>query len=77
MYRATLTLELDKKAEDYIKILDKKRTYKRSSVVAKRKGDTILVEINAEDPIALIASLNSFLKQVRIIGNAERLFDEK
>lgn len=77
MYRASLTLELDKKAEDYIKILDKQRSYKRSTVVAKRKGDTILVEIKAEDPVALIASLNSFIKQVRIIGNAERLFDEK
>ncbi|MDE1846285.1 MAG: hypothetical protein KGH53_03335 [Candidatus Micrarchaeota archaeon] len=77
MYSASLKLELDKKAEDYIKILDKKVSYKRSKVVAKRKGDMILVEITAEDPVALVASLGSFLKQVKIIGNAERLFDEK
>lgn len=76
IYRASLTLELDKRAEDYIKIIDKKRAYKRSSVIAKRKGNTIIVEIKADDPIALIASLNSFLKQVKIIGNAEKLFKD-
>lgn len=75
MYSANLELNLGEKAKDYLKIMDKKISYKRSSVSVKRKGNLLFVKISADDPVALIASLNSVLKQVRIIGNAQRLLE--
>lgn len=77
MYSANLELNLGKKSKEYIKILDKKISYKRSTVLISRKEDLILVKISAQDPVALVASLGSVLKQVKIIGNADSLFDEK
>ncbi|MDE1855621.1 MAG: hypothetical protein KGH49_00040 [Candidatus Micrarchaeota archaeon] len=63
------------KAKDYVKLMDKKISYKRSSVRIKSTQNTVSVEVNAQDPVALVASLGSVLKQIRIIGNAESLFD--
>lgn len=75
MYSAQMKLNLGLKAKDYVKLMDKKISYKRSSVRIKSTQNTVSVEVNAQDPVALVASLGSVLKQIRIIGNAESLFD--
>ncbi|MDE1762158.1 MAG: hypothetical protein KGH59_03935 [Candidatus Micrarchaeota archaeon] len=69
-------MDLGERAKDYFAVMDKKLSYKRSSVAIKRRGQEIIVAIEAKDPIALVASLNSVIKQVRIIGNAEQLAEK-
>ncbi|MDE1827619.1 MAG: hypothetical protein KGH65_00450 [Candidatus Micrarchaeota archaeon] len=75
MFSASVKLELGKEAKEYFALLDKKLNYKRSKVSVKLSKNTLLIEVKAEDPIALVASIGSILKQIRIIGNAEKLFD--
>ena len=72
-YTASIVLDLGEKSEDYIKIMDKRIDFKRSKASVKRNGSKIAISVRAEDPVALVSSINSFLKQVRIIGNAEKL----
>ena len=76
MYNANVRLNLGKRAREYFKLLDKGIIYKRSRLKIRADPQTISIEIEAEDPIALIASLNSVLRQLRIIGNAERLLED-
>ena len=75
MYSAQMKLNLGPKAKDYVKLMDKVIGYKRSTVKVKRIGNVVSVEVSAQDPVALVASLGSVLKQLRIIGSAESLFD--
>ena len=70
-----MKLDLGKKAKFYTELLDKKINYKRSRVSVKRASNILTVEVKADDPVALVASMNSVLKQIRIIGNAEKLFE--
>ncbi|MDE1850748.1 MAG: hypothetical protein KGH54_03070 [Candidatus Micrarchaeota archaeon] len=75
MYSASVKLELGKEAKEYFVLLDKKLNYKRSKVSVKLSKNTLIIQVRANDPVALVASINSVLKQIRIIGNAEKLFD--
>jgi len=51
--------------------MDKKADYKRSSVRYRIKGNAIEIEVEASDPVALVASLNSSIKQLRIISSVD------
>ncbi|MGI0141191.1 MAG: KEOPS complex subunit Pcc1 [Candidatus Micrarchaeales archaeon] len=75
MYGATLKLNLGDKAKEYFGLLDKKVKFKRSTIHFKLGKGFILIEVKAADHTALIASTNSVLKQIRIIGNTETLFE--
>ncbi|MDE1825360.1 MAG: hypothetical protein KGH61_01790 [Candidatus Micrarchaeota archaeon] len=75
MYSASIRLSLGEKSSDYMSLLDKLAKHKRSSVLIKKSKDAILIDVKADDPIALIASINGVLKQIRIIGNADKLFE--
>lgn len=77
MFSASVKLELGKEAKEYFALLDKKISYKRSKVSVKLSKNTLIIEVKADDPVALVASINSILKQIRIIGNAQKLFDEE
>ena len=76
MYSASIKLNLGKNAKEYFQLLDKRINYKRSRLKISSSGDTIHMEIQAQDPVALIASINSILKQFRIMGNAQKLFED-
>ena len=76
MYTANIRLNLGKNTREYFKLLDKGINYKRSKLKVKASGQTIILDIEADDPVALIASVNSILRQLRIIGNAEKLFTD-
>ena len=76
MYTANIKLKLGKNTKDYFQILDKNITYKRSRLKIKATDEALNVDIEADDPVALIASTNSIIRQLRIIGNAENLFDD-
>ena len=71
--KAQLIIELGKKAKDYIKVMDMPKEYKRSKLKIKEKGGKITLDIEANDPVALIASLSSIIKQMRVISSVDEI----
>ncbi len=71
LYTAELRIGLGDE-EKYIRILDKNIKYKRGNVEIKNL-DGILVRIKAQDPTALVASLNSVIKQLRVIESVSKV----
>ena len=66
---ARLEIELGDSTLDYADIMDSVREYKRSRVSASGKNGTVTIAVEADDPRALLASLNGMLKQLRIISS--------
>ena len=64
---------MGKKANDYIKVMDMPKKYKRSKLKIKEEGGKIRVDIEANDPVALIASLSSMIKQMRVISSVNAI----
>ena len=64
---------MGEKARDYIKIMDIPKEYKRSKLKIEEKGGKIAVDIEANDPVALIASLSSMIKQMRVISSVNEI----
>ncbi len=75
MYKASIRFELGNKAGDFFSVMDKKVDFKRSSAKLSKKGGNISIEIEADDPVALISTINSFMKQFRVISDVEKLTD--
>lgn len=71
--KATLTLKLGPRAKEYVKIVGKGERYKRGATSFKATKDTIEVKVEANDPIALLASVASALKQLRVISDVDSL----
>jgi tRNA threonylcarbamoyladenosine modification (KEOPS) complex Pcc1 subunit len=61
-------------AKDYIDIIGNSLEYKRSRVDISEKGRSIKIEVEAEDTPALLASMQSAIRRMRIVANAEALF---
>lgn len=76
MYKASIKFELGEKAQDYFSIMDKKVNFKKSKAKVTRKGGSISIEVEAQSPVALVSTINSFMKQIRIIGGIEKLTEE-
>jgi tRNA threonylcarbamoyladenosine modification (KEOPS) complex Pcc1 subunit len=76
LYSAVIKLNLGERSEDYVAIVDKDIDYKRSRVTARKGRGSLIINIEAEDQVALFASMNSMLKQLRIIGNVDKKMDE-
>jgi tRNA threonylcarbamoyladenosine modification (KEOPS) complex Pcc1 subunit len=70
-----MSLELDN-AKDYIDVMESKLNYKRSDVKVSIKGNELDITINAKDNVALLASMQSVLKRIRIISNIESIFTQ-
>ena len=64
---------MGEKAGNYIKIMDMPKDYKRSKLKIEEKGGKITVDIEANDPVALIASLSSMIKQMRVISSVSEI----
>ena len=64
---------MGEKAKDYIKLMDIPKEYKRSKLKIKEEGGKIRVDIEANDPVALIASLSSTIKQMRVISSVDEI----
>ena len=71
--KAHLIIELGEKAGNYIKIMDMPKEYKRSKLKIREKGGKIEVDTEANDPVALIASLGSVIKQMRVISSVNAI----
>jgi tRNA threonylcarbamoyladenosine modification (KEOPS) complex Pcc1 subunit len=73
-----MKIEMDKEKvpKDYIKIMDKPKGYERSGIEVKALRKSLVININAKDAHALIATLNSVVKQLRVISSTNTLIDE-
>ena len=76
MVRARMSMEIGDKALKYVDILDKRINYKRSKVNVSIDNDQIVVDIDAEDPAALVASMGSVLRQLGIISDVDWLVEK-
>jgi tRNA threonylcarbamoyladenosine modification (KEOPS) complex Pcc1 subunit len=68
LVKGVINIELGKDAKDYLGIMDKDLKFKRSTVRIGARGRSIVIKVDAADEIAMFASLNSALKQLRIIS---------
>ena len=77
MPSATLRLKLGPKAKDYIKIVGRGKKYKRGSVSFQATKDSIKIKIEADDTVALLASVSSAVKQLKVVSDINSLMRKK
>ncbi len=77
MPNATLKLRLGPKAKDYIKIVGKGEKYKRGSISFRATKDSVEIGVEADDATALLASVSSAVKQLRIVSSVDSLLNRK
>ncbi len=70
---AILKLKLGPRARDYVKIVGKGERYKRGSVSFKATNDSVEIRVEADDPVALLASVSSAVKQLKVVGDVGSL----
>ncbi len=75
MLSASLKIKLGPKSKEYVKIVGRGETYKRGSVSFKASKDEIKIDVKANDPVALLASVTSAVKQLRIISDVDSIID--
>ncbi len=73
---ATVRIEIGKHARDYVKVMDKGIDYKRSKISVSADKNAILITVKAHDHVAMFATLNGALKQLRIISSVNKKLDE-
>lgn len=73
MPHANLKIDIGKDAGDYIEMMGKEFHYNRSDVKIHGRGNLIEIEVSARDPRALLGSINSTIKRLRIMGGADNL----
>jgi tRNA threonylcarbamoyladenosine modification (KEOPS) complex Pcc1 subunit len=73
MPKATLRINLGPKARDYVRIVGKGEKYRRGSISFRATNGTIEVKVEANDAVALLASLSSAVKQLRVVGDVGAL----
>jgi tRNA threonylcarbamoyladenosine modification (KEOPS) complex Pcc1 subunit len=77
LLNATLRIRIGKNAREYVKIVGRGEKYKRGSISFSSKGNEIAVDVKANDAAALLASLNSALKQLRVVNDVDSIFRSK
>lgn len=73
MLSANLKLKLGPRAKDFVKVVGSGEKYRRGSVSFKAKNGAIEIKIEAKDPVALLASLGSAIKQLRVVSDVDSL----
>ena len=71
--KARITLELGNRSGHYVEILGSSHIQKSSKVRIKRKGNSILIDIEASDSKALISSSGAVLRQLHIVNNTMKM----
>ncbi|MDE1855020.1 MAG: hypothetical protein KGH57_01720 [Candidatus Micrarchaeota archaeon] len=77
MPSAILRLRLGPKAKDYVRILGKGKKYKRGSLTFKAGTGTVDIRVEADDAIALLASVSSAVKQLKVVSDVDSLFTKQ
>ena len=76
MPKAKLVIELDS-PKDYFEILKGGEKFRMSRVSCKVIGNSLSVEIDADDSRSMTAAIGSMIKQVRIIEEASQAIGKK
>lgn len=74
--KASIKINIGKNPKDYIQIIGKSTAYKRSTVKLSQKGGEINALIQADDSRAMLASMQSLLKQIRVVNGVDQMIDE-
>ncbi len=77
MPSASLSIKLEKPAKEYIKVLGAGAKYKRGSVSFKAHGGTLKISVEADDAVALLASLGSAIKNIGVVASVGSLLEGK
>lgn len=73
MLEANLTLRLGPRAKDFVKIVGRGEKYKRGSISFKATKEAIEIRVEANDPVALLASVASAIKQLKVVSDVSSL----
>ncbi len=76
-YRAEINIYIGNDYKEIVSLTDKGVKFKRSSVNVSEKSGYIRIEVRADDATALLASVNSVLKQIRIINEIKSFVKEE
>ncbi len=75
-YSAKLVIKLGDLAKDYFSIMEKPKKYKRSNIKIKNTNGLIEIDVDASDATALIATLGSVIKQLRVIRKVDSIVEK-
>lgn len=73
MISAKLVINVGDDAKEYVRVVGKGESYKRGSVSFSAKKGAVEVAVKATDAAALLASLNSALKQLRVVNSVKSI----
>ncbi len=71
MYKASMEIDVGKDAKRYLELMETDMKYKRGGVKASLSNGLIRINVEASDQVALLASMGSALKQLRIITSVD------
>lgn len=74
---ARIEISLGKDPKDHLDVIEKSMKYNRSTVKISRGRDSILVDVKADDSLALLASIGSVIKQMKIVDGIDEMLNEE
>ncbi len=73
MYKGSISINAGDGAKGIVSLLNKDIEYRRSRAKVLCKNGSISIDIEADDPVALVSSMGSMLKQIRVITEVKDL----
>ncbi len=77
MQRAILSIRLDRPAAEYVKVIGMGTMHRRGSVSFRARGNTLRLSAEADDAVALFASLGSAIKSMGVVASVGSLLGGK
>jgi tRNA threonylcarbamoyladenosine modification (KEOPS) complex Pcc1 subunit len=74
---AKIEISLGKDPKDHLDVIEESMKYKRSTVKVSRGKGRILVDVQADDSLALLASIGSVIKQMKIVDGIDEMLNEE
>lgn len=73
MYKGSIRIWIGEGAKDIVSIANTDLSYNRSKMKVKAGKDLIQIDVEAQDAVALVSSMSSMLKQMKVITNVKEL----
>ncbi len=73
MYKGSIKIWVGSGAKDIVSIANTDISYNRSKMKVSAKKGTIEIDVEAQDAIALVSSMGSVLKQMKLITVTQEL----
>lgn len=77
MYKGSISIDLGDNPKEIISLMNKDIYYKRSKNKIRLENSSVHIDIEADDPVALVSSMSGVLKQIRIISEVNALVKEE